>query len=163
MPGKPSVIYLDACVLLFYIDDDADRASTIEELFRRSRADEVELITSAITQVEVAYDSAEKVGQTLDPDVEAKIDALWAPAAPIELVEFHDSIGARARDLIRFAVTQGWSLKPADAIHLATATFMQASEMFTYDTALPKYSEQAGLKVCEPYNPQEAIPGTGAS
>ncbi len=161
MPGKSPMIYLDACVLLSYIDNDSDRAPIIEELFRRSRANEVELITSTVTRVEVAYDSTEKAGQTLDPAVEVKIDTLWAPAAPIEIVEFYDQIAVRARDLIRFAVTQGWSLKPADAIHLATAVHMQAAEMFTYDSGLPKFSEHAGLKVCEPYNPQESIPSAG--
>jgi hypothetical protein len=89
MPGESApLIYLDACVLLSYIDDDADRAPIIEELFRRSRAGEIDLITSVLSRVEVAYDSAEKAEQALDAEAEEKIDALWTAPSPIETVEF---------------------------------------------------------------------------
>ena len=78
MPGEPvPLIYLDSCVLLSYIDGDEDRAPIIEELFRRSRAREVDLIPSIASRVEVAFDSAEKAGSALDPEVEKRIDTLW--------------------------------------------------------------------------------------
>ena len=79
---------------------------------------------------------------------------------PIDTVELYDQIAGEARTLIRYAVQQGWSLKPPDAIHLATATRMQATELFTYDTALPKYAARTGLSIGEPYNPQGQLPGT---
>jgi len=161
MPGEAiPLICLDACVLLSYIDGDEDRAPTIEELFRRSRAGEIDLITSILSRVEVAFDSAEKAGGALDPEVEKNIDALWISPSPIDTVELYDQIASEARALVRYAVEQGWSLKPPDAIHIATATQMQARELFTYDTALPKYATRARLSILEPYNPQEQLPGT---
>jgi hypothetical protein len=37
---------------------------------------------------------------------------------------------------------------------------MQANELFTYDTGLPKYAARVGLSIVAPYNPQEQLPGT---
>ena len=39
-------------------------------------------------------------------------------------VEFHQGIAQIAKALIREALIQGWSLRPADAIHLATAKWL---------------------------------------
>jgi hypothetical protein len=47
---------VDACVLLSYVDGDADRMPEIEELLRRGSADELELLTSVLSHVEVAED-----------------------------------------------------------------------------------------------------------
>lgn len=163
MPGSGPIIYLDSCVLISYIDGDADRLPVIEELFRRSRASEIELITSAVTQVEVAFDSNERAAGELEPTVEAAIDELWRPGSPLEMVEFYEQIGLRARELIRFAVTQGWRLTPLDAIHIATAERLGAERLFTYDDRLPRYSQHVGISIEEPFNPQPTIPGTEAA
>jgi predicted nucleic acid-binding protein len=61
--------YLDANVMLSYIDGDEDRLPEIDELFRRGDAGEVELVTSALSMVEVAFASAEKDAAQLDPQM----------------------------------------------------------------------------------------------
>ena len=52
---------------------------------------------------------------------------------------------------MRQAMTQGWSLKPADAIHLASAQSLGIEEFYTYDDKLPRYGTMIGCKICEPY------------
>jgi hypothetical protein len=51
---------------------------------------------------------------------------------------------------MRQALTQGWSLKPADAIHLASAQWLSVEELHTYDDKMPRYSMMIGCKICEP-------------
>lgn len=94
----------------------------------------------------------------LDPAVEARIDDLWRPPSPIKLVEFYDLIAQRARGLMRQGIDQGWGLlKPADAIHLATAQQMSATEFHTYDKRLLAWSGDAGFPVIEPHTPQGVL------
>lgn len=91
----------DANVLLSYINGVADRVPVIEELFRQARAGEIELLTSSVSRVEVAFAAAEKHAGALDPETEGQIDTLWTPGSPVKTVEFYDLIGDGARALIR--------------------------------------------------------------
>jgi predicted nucleic acid-binding protein len=165
MPGDPRRIYWDACVPLSYINAIPERVLIIDELLRQARAGEFELVTSVLSRVEVACAASEKEQGTLDSAVEAEIDDLWRPGSPIKLVEFYDLIAQHARALMRQGIEQGWgALKPADAIHLATAQQMEAAEMHTYDERLLKWSGHAGFPVVEPHTPQgilDTSAGTG--
>lgn len=155
MPGEAPRTYWDACVLLSYINGIPERVLIIDELLRQSRAGDIELLTSAISQVEVAFAASEQQGQALDPQVEQQITGLWVPGSPIKAVEFYELIAERARLLMRQGITQGWgSLKPADAIHLATAQQMAVAEFHTYDGDLLKWSGTAGFPIVEPHTPQ---------
>jgi predicted nucleic acid-binding protein len=97
MPGEPRPVYWDACVLLSYINEVTERVSVIDELLRQSRAGEVRLLTSALSQVEVAFAASEKEQAALDPEVEQRIAELWTPGSPITPVEFYDLIGEASR------------------------------------------------------------------
>jgi hypothetical protein len=63
-----------------------------------------------------------------------------------------------ARDLMREAIAASrgvWSLKPLDAVHLATAQWLDASHpisgFHTYDTSLKKYANLlGGIPIVEP-------------
>ena len=60
---------------------------------------------------------------------------------------------------MRDAITKGWSLKPLDAIHLATAQWLSSvgvtvDEVHTYDNSLVKYGPIVGFSIMEPYAPQ---------
>ena len=109
--------------------------------------------------MEVAFAASEQQRRALDVQEEEKIDGLWSDPDAIDLVEYHDDIGRQARSLIRNSITRGWSLKPLDAIHLATAQWLMrvgfsVSEFHTYDSRLERYGPIVGFKICQPYTPQ---------
>lgn len=146
-------IYWDSCVWLSYINGYPDRLPVLETLLSDSRSTlaDIELTTSTVAQTEVAFALSERQSQILDPEVEAKIDSLWTDRRTITLVEYHTAIARGARDLIRLGIEYGWQLKPLDAIHLATARWLGVEEFHTYDTKLPRYSNQVGFPIMEPH------------
>ncbi len=138
MPNSSApLIYWDACVTLEYINNqDHLKVSHIQGLLLDSN---VQLVTSVLSIVEVAKGKIEQDGKALDIAVEKKILKLWEVGSPIEVVEFYELIAEGARDLIRAAIPYGFSLKPADAIHLATADRFEVTEFHTYDERLAKF------------------------
>lgn len=161
MPGERPRIYWDANVFLSYLDGDEDRLPTIEELLRQSSARNIELVTSAMSQVELAFAPTEKEAETLDPSVEDAIEELWAPSSPITLVELYPAVATEARALMRRELADGRSgLKPADAIHLATAVRMRVSDFHTYDSRLQVHAPAVPFPVREPFTPQGQLPRT---
>ena len=152
MPDSAArLLYWDADVLLSWLEDHPERAPLIELLLGDARGGKLEVVTSILSQVEVAYSAAERMSNALSPDVESTINDLWAPGAPIKIVEVHPLIAARARTLIREGVPRGWSgLRANDAIHLATAQHLGVVEFHTYDIKLCRYEGIVGFPICEP-------------
>jgi predicted nucleic acid-binding protein len=124
-------VYWDSCVFLSYLNETPDRAPHIEALLTQAEAGKLEIVTSTVTIAEVAFAASEQISGALDPQIEAKIVALWGP--PIRMVEFHAPIGARAAQLVRDAMLRKTGLKPMDAIHLATAEQVGVHEFHSYD------------------------------
>jgi predicted nucleic acid-binding protein len=150
MPDEARRIYWDSCVPLSYLNDDPERVPTIEELFKQARAEEIELLTSSVSRVEVAFIQSEKASGALDAEAEKAIEAFWSPGSPIKTVEFYDLIGDSAKALIRKGIEQGWgNLKPMDAIHLATAQRLAVSEMHSYDERIKKWSGHLGFPITD--------------
>ena len=148
-------IYWDSCVWLRYINESPEDKRVLDWLLEQSsyRMGDIEIITSAISLAEVAFAIVEQTKQALDEDVERQIDYLWADHSAITIVEFYPQIAIEARSLIRMGIPRGWSLTPLDAVHLATARRLQATEFHTYDTRLFRYSDDVGFPVKEPYVP----------
>ena len=84
----------------------------------------IQLYTSEVSRVEVAFAAVEQQQQALDQQTEEQIDGFWTDPEALIMVEHHAGISTIARALIREAITHGWSLKPLDAIHLATAQWL---------------------------------------
>lgn len=147
--------YWDACVLLSYVNgDDDDRLRNIHPLLEDAAPRTIEIVTSTLSAVEVAFVATEQISRALDPAVEQTISAMWTPpTGPIKLVEFHGLIADEARGLIREAVSRGWSLKPGDAIHLATAKNLQVDALHTYNLSdFKRWESVLGLAISEPFS-----------
>ena len=164
MPDNRRIIYWDACCQLSYINEVPGRVLILEPLLASSSSASgtIKIHSSAIARVEVAFGATEKNRKVLDPDVESRIESLWTDPGAIESVEFHDGIGDFARQLMRQAIPQGWSLRALDAIHLGTAMWLcsigiEVPEFHTYDKALPKYSGITGFDILEPYTLQPTL------
>ena len=157
MPETPKLIYWDSNVFLSYMNELSDRMPVLDVLFETSSrvAGSVKIHTSTLTQVEVAFAASEQTQQVLDPQVEQALNDLWADQEVVVTVEYHTGIGQIAKSLIRDAITRGWSLKPLDAVHLATAQWLSISglaleEFHTYDKGLEKFESFLNFTICEP-------------
>ena len=127
----------------------------LESLLEESARGIIKLYTSEISRVEVAFAASEQKRRVLDPAMEARIDSLWDDQDAITMVEYHSGIAVEARNLMRDAITRDWSLKPLDAIHLATTQWLSKAgyaiaEFHTYDTRLFRYGPIVGFRVIEP-------------
>ena len=155
------VIYWDACAFLSYINEYRDRMPVVEALLADSAGDNgaIKIYTSTLSRVEVAFAATEQVRRALDQHVEERIDHLWADPGAVVTVEFHDAIGTQARQLMRDSIARSWSLRPNDAIHLATAQWLRdvgilVDEFHTYDSSLHKYAALVDYRILEPYTSQ---------
>ncbi len=153
MPDGRRRVYWDADAFLSYINRYSDRIADLDALLAEAAkpTGQIEIVTSAISIVEVAFGIQEQTKRALDATTEAKIDALWADATVVKLAEFHEATAREARTLMRNAIPEGWKLKPADAIHLATARGLQVAEFHTYEPGLDKYTKFVSFRICRPY------------
>ena len=156
MPDAPQIIYWDANAFLSYVNEEGSRMPVLAAILDRAEKGEIQLRTSEISRAEVAFGASEQTQRALDAATEELIDNLWDDTETLLMVEYHSDIGNRARALMRYAITQGWSLKPLDAIHLATAQWLvnngvKVDEFHTYDGGLVKYAQIVGCTICEPH------------
>ena len=147
MPSSSDAVYWDASVFLSYVNGETERLTMIDTLLDESRNGDFTIVTSTLSITEVAFAEMEKTQQALDPDVERAIDALFSDREVVTLIEFHEVIARGARRLMRRALTSGRSLKPADAIHLATAVQHGARVVHTYDDRMMGYTDLTELVI----------------
>lgn len=164
MPDNRKAIYWDANCWLSYVNGIEDRLPVLDALLDSggSASGDIRLYTSAISKVEVAFSVSEQQQQVLDAKTEELIENLWSDPDALVMVEFHDGIADSARDLMRVAITRGWSLKPLDAIHLATAKWLSdlgisIEEFHTYDGQLFRWASILGFKILNPYTSQPKL------
>jgi predicted nucleic acid-binding protein len=159
MPDAVARVYWDACVFLSFIEANPDRAPIIRELLTAADEGRLEIVTSTISLVEVAFHPTEKGDHQLSADVEERIRKLWAPPSPVKLADVHVGIAEKARSLIRDALSRGLDgLKPLDAVHLATAGALGATAFQTYDDRIKKYAGLVPVKIEEPFVEQARLP-----
>ena len=165
MLGHSKIIYWDASVFLSYINEEKTTSmTTLEALLNLSSGtnSSTKLYTSTLSHVEVAFADSERRRQTLDPYQERRISDLWTGSNAVVSVDVHQGVSRLATNLMRDSITHGWSLKPADAVHLATAQWLSntdvlVAEFHTYDRSLRKYEALVGFEITEPYTEQPTL------
>lgn len=163
MASDKTFLYWDACVFSSYVGGHPGRVDTISELWDEIARQHPRrtIITSSISIVEVAFASGHGQG-VRNPENENRIDALWDDPI-VQVVDASQPLMYLARSLMRQAKDMQRSLKPNDALHLATAQWINqmigdVQEVHTYDNAWANLSDLVdGLKICEPYVPQPRL------
>jgi predicted nucleic acid-binding protein len=146
-------IYWDANVFISYLNNDKDRIATLEAILEAADSSKTDrIVTSVVSKVEVAWVAQEKLRRVLTEDEERKIDDMWENEDVFEMVEFNNEIALKARKLMREGLSQGWKLRTNDAIHLASAQWVGAIELQTYDLKdFEKFSQIIGISIKEPH------------
>lgn len=152
MLQKIDYVYWDSCVFISYLQEEPIRVNTVEALFTevRQSAGKKKIVTSVYSRAEVAYIAGEVPLKQLNDDAPIRIDRMWNDTSVISFIEMHEMIATMARNLIRTAASYKWKLKPADAVHLASAQWLNAQEFHTYDNELYRYSDLIGRPVRAP-------------
>ncbi len=149
-------VYAETSVLLSYMLETPGRIGTIEAVLREASSGDLELFTSVVSIVEIAY-LTNSTGKVVESDL-IVIEQFW-DNSPITVVENNLSTARLARDIFRerALANKGGNLpkpKPRvlDSLHLATAVWIDAVEFWTYDEDISKYQEAVGdrTKICAP-------------
>jgi len=154
------LIYWDADIFLSYINEYPDRLPTIDAILEEiSKRDKDKIVTSYITKVEVAWASVEYENRLLSEDEEKRIDVLWNDSSVVEFVDFNDRIALLARDFMRRGMQGGGKrLRTNDAIHLASAVWVGALEINTYNLKDFKYFQDlVEIPIREPFIEQPKL------
>lgn len=155
--ADPQLIYWDTNVFLDYINKNPARLPTIEAILdEMTKRDKDKIVTSTLTKVEVAWSAIERLERYLRIDEEERIDDLWNDSSVVEFIEFNDAIALLARDFMRKGMESGGKrLKTNDAIHLASAIWVGALELNTYDLSDFEYFQRfVDIQICVPHTDQ---------
>ena len=143
MPEPLPLLYWDACVFLSYINGTPEHLRDIDPLLERSGQD-FQIITSAITIVEVSFGKIEQDGKVLDPIIEEKIDALDKRQATLE--DYYSKASRRAS-----AVSAGDMTYKDIQMALKNAAFYDGSvdgvKNKETESAIRSFQKANGLKV----------------
>ncbi len=170
MPTKKRV-YWDACVFISYFDKTPSRIVTIDDLLAQSKSGDLEIVTSTLSIVEVAFNIAERTAGLI-PQVVADMDAFWRDTDVVTLIEPSVPIARQARSLIRYAMDNKLKkIRCPDATHLASAQNTGCVEIHSYNFADFDYLKgHTGIPAMDPYLTQTSLglppappPGTGGT
>jgi predicted nucleic acid-binding protein len=159
--GNRGVLYWDANVFISYLNGDMveNRISILEAIFEDiQKENSTKIVTSVLSKVEVSWVASEKFSRALSVAEEENIDNLWNDSSVLEIIELNDDVALHARTLLRNSMATGWQLKPLDAIHLATAQWIGATVVNTYDEKLFKFSSDIGISIEIPKAIQPKLP-----
>jgi predicted nucleic acid-binding protein len=153
--AKAQRIYWDSCVWIAFIAEEKDipfkggtenRYSMCLNILEAARKGKYEIVTSAFTLAEVCR-SSKVVSSPID-NLPAFFEKSYILIVPIDL-----AIGRRAQSMQATGLAR---LKPADAVHLASAQRAKVSELHTFDDKILDLDNKiiGGdgnlLKICRP-------------
>ncbi len=151
MANDNPIYYWDSCVFLAAVDAEQDRVPVIEALLDECESGKVTIVTSHLSITEVCFAKEEKTGGKLSKQTADRILVFWDSSSPIKTAEVDEIIARNAQTLIRLLLGRGRALKPADAIHLATAKTWGVTEFHTYDQKLFRCEQIMGFKIYHPH------------
>ena len=162
MLGNRKSVYWDANVFLSYVNAMPGHMPVLNALMEQSLSGAITIYTSGLSRVEVAFSDSEQQARAQSPEIESQINRFWEDESAITSIEILPAITLSARGMMRDGLARGWSLKPLDAIHLATAQWLIVAgyaieEFHTYDASLFKYADVAGCDIVEPYVEQPRL------
>ncbi len=137
-------IYWDSDCFLGWFNDETGKAEKCDGVIQRAERGEVLIVTSTLTLAEVLWMRGEK---KLSPDNAEKVQKFFRRSY-IRLYNVTRKVAESAQNLV-------WdnSIKPKDAIHVATALHLGVEALETFDHGLIKKSGKVGdplLKIREP-------------
>lgn len=123
------IIYWDTCVWISLLTNakcDTFEQSGIDEVIRMVDNNEITLITSVITRIEILR------GKITDNIANQYLDTL-KNNPNIEEIEVHRYIAQKAHEIRSFYKHEGKNISTPDVIHIATAIQENADELHTFD------------------------------
>lgn len=136
---------------------DPGHIPAIMRTLERYSPGERRIATSALTLAEVAFSSAELLRDVRgeakfvpSPEEEQRIEQMLSNTGEVRVIPVDESIGRRARALVRIALGERRRLDPPDAIHLATAEAVGAAAVYTYDGKWAAWARTLGMTIGRP-------------
>lgn len=152
--SKIEVIYWNSDVFIDAIQQkNPARTQVLKQIVEAAGRNEIRILTSTLAKVEVCkIKDVELFSEEQDRTIVAFFDNDYITVRPVD-----DEIAEMARYIARHSSP---SLKPGDAIHIATAILNHVSVMHTYDEKIRKNSGRFdGLRTEEPkWRGQQVLP-----
>lgn len=151
-------IYWESSCFLAFLKEETDRIKACKGTISKAEKNELIIVTSAITFIEVVKLPGEI---PLKKEYENTIRKLFENSF-ISVRNVDREIGIIARDLL-------WKheyLRSRDSIHIATALFNKITKLHSFDDDFLRLNNKYGdpkLSICEPdieYNEQLELPDT---
>ena len=136
MLSRPPVSYWDACLFIHYAAADPEWIEILDAMVGEARSSDRAIATATLSRVEAAFTPLERDQRALSPKVDEAMSAMFDDFTLIQMVEFDGDVAADARRLMRMAIAEGRSLKPADAVHVASARALGVEVLYTTDSKL---------------------------
>lgn len=153
---QPPLVYLDTCVYIDLIVDDAKphpetgerRGLVAKRMFDAVNDGRIRLAHSYLTEAEVFCAGYKRANRT---HVQHMMRG-WFDDPEIPPAEIHHFVSEDAIELAQDMVVNGWCKKPsgADALHLACAVHLSCDWLMTYDERFPHGQTVRGVKVSYP-------------
>ena len=133
-------LYWDTSVFLCFLsEEEKERRDICEDVLHAAQNGKIEIVTSMFTLVEVIRPKAIKHPQPLTDDQVAKLRKMFQWPW-LKKIQVHEQLALDASDLARAV-----GLKPADAIHAATAIAEQCDEFQCWDRDFNKVASRINV------------------
>ena len=143
MADNPDRVYWDTCTYINHLRGGHETAEAMRAILKAWEDGAVNLVTSALTVVELVYfkcdGSLERIGE---PERDAIFDLFSEyrkSDGELVLVELNRKVAEGAR-----ALTWEHGIHPRDAVHVASALEANCPVLHTHDIGLHSHSEQVG-------------------